>query len=203
MEIYLEAENKLKTPQNTFQDYNIVKACFFHDNVSLENCKRLTSTFASPNKKLLNNCFSTTCLISPLSSSATIRKRKGTKRSPCLKPLCGANPVVGLPLTGIDIVLDSKQVFIHPIPFTQKPSLFHNSWDWIIDLFIIYLENQAFILAPLCFFRHLISYQHCIKHTSPTNKCPLPPSITSPRTFLSLIGTLERILLGHQSRIWA
>jgi len=53
----------------------------------------------------------------------TIRNKNGAIGSPCLRPLISLNYVVGIPLTKIEIVEDSKHSLIQCTHFSKNPIL--------------------------------------------------------------------------------
>lgn len=97
---------------------------FAKNNVSFSNYKSDTCTSSSPTLYPKNKPIKDVCLINPLSRSATIQNKKGAIKFPCLRPLWVTNYWVGLPLTSIYSITDSKPPLIHLTHLSQNPN-FH------------------------------------------------------------------------------
>jgi len=80
--------------------------------VSSAYCKILTGSLFFPTRKLLNRFLSTASLIKPVRPSATMLNNSGARGSPCRRPLCGENSLIGLSLTKIDTDAEWRQPLI-------------------------------------------------------------------------------------------
>jgi len=96
---------------------------FAKNKVSSANRKREISTFCSPTKYPLKTFYLLACLINLLSPSTTNKNKNGAIGSPFHSPFCALNSSIGLPLTKIEIVVDSIFHFIHLTHFSLNPNL--------------------------------------------------------------------------------
>lgn len=102
----------------------LLKKFTFKSEASSKNLnKREISTFCSPTKYPLKTFYLLACLINLLSPSTTNKNKNGAIGSPFHSPFCALNSSIGLPLTKIEIVVDSIFHFIHLTHFSLNPNL--------------------------------------------------------------------------------